>query len=277
MSLSGSRRRARRALLLLVFALLACGGRSLAPPPTAGIPLAEALRADWSDLDTRVVTRMPEGRTGGTAIVFLHGYGSFGRQHLPLARALAGEDDVRVYLPTAAIPHPKGGAMWWEFAPGDWPRPWSDDPSVDAWPGPSRQLPRAREAVLELVAQIRRAHRPDAVALAGHSQGAMLALDVALAAEPPVDRVAAASGTLLLDSVPAVTRERSARPRVLLAHGREDRLVPFDAALRAKALLEQSGFDVTLAPWDGGHRIASEVVPTLRRFLVPPPADGGGT
>jgi predicted esterase len=83
----------------------------------------------------------------------------------------------------------------------------------------------------------------------------MLALDVALACEPRVDRVAVLSGALLLDSLPAVQHGCGRSRRVLVMHGRVDPIVPFQNAERAVAILEQRGVKVDFRPFDGRHEI----------------------
>jgi phospholipase/carboxylesterase len=105
----------------------------------------------------------------------------------------------------------------------------------------------------------------------GFSQGAMLAIDVALAGAPAVQLVVAMSGVLLMDSVPALTAPHPSKPRFLLSHGRGDPLVPFPHGSRAKDLLEQHGFSVTWRPFDGGHEIPPRVLADAAQFLFPAP------
>ncbi len=252
-------------LLLGLVTLASCKGEG----SSGGLTLEQALGVDWGDLEYEIATRMPEDQKGGRAIVFLHGYGSSGSFHRRLAAELAG-DDTRVVLPTAVLPHPtgQGGAMWWEFLDEDWPKPYSNDPAANAWPKPSRQLPGARMAVIDLISRIRDRYQPDVVAVAGHSQGAMLALDVAMSIERPVDRVAALSGYVLLDSVPSIAKPRQERPVILISHGRRDQTVGFDAAETMKGLLEENGFAVTFRPHDGGHEISDAAARDLRDFLL---------
>jgi phospholipase/carboxylesterase len=119
-----------------------------------------------------------------------------------------------------------------------------------------------------LIARIRERYRPERLALAGHSQGAMLALDVAMVVDPPVDRVVAVSGYVLLDSVPNIARARPKRPAVLVSHGRRDPLVRFAAARSMKDLLEENGFAVTFRPHDGAHGIDAVATRDVRDFLL---------
>lgn len=252
-------------LALLVLVAVACPGDG----SSGGVTLDEALSADWGALDVQVVTALPEDRMGGTVIVFLHGYGSSGSDYASLAQALL-DDETRVILPTAVLPHASGrGRVWWEFIEEDWPRPYWEAPSGSHWPSPSQQLPRAREAILSLLADLRERFRPDSLALAGHSQGAMLALDAAMAADPPPDRVAALAGYVLLDSFPNITRLREVRPRVFISHGRADAVVDFDRAELMRKVLEENGFPVTFDPHQGGHGVAESELEDLRAFLLP--------
>ena len=248
--------------LLVSLTLLASACGSDDPQPLA---LDEALAADWSQLDTEIITRMPATQRGGTAVLLLHGYGGSGPGLSEIARALMA-DDRRVFLPTAALPHPSGGAMWWEFIEGDWPKPWSDDPGSNHWP-PSRQLPRARAAVVALVDGIRARYAPEHLVVAGYSQGAMLALDAGLTLEPPPDGIVAVAGYTLLDSLPAIEKPRSSPPTVFIAHGASDELVPFVRAEWMKGLLERAGFLVIFEPHPGGHAFAPETVRKISQFL----------
>jgi phospholipase/carboxylesterase len=101
----------------------------------------------------------------------------------------------------------------------------------------------------------------------GFSQGAMLALDVALAAMPKVDRVAALSGALLADSLPALRPARTPLPAVFIAHGTSDPVVPFRSAEIARDLLQRQGLSVAFHAFGGGHTIPRAVTEELGRFL----------
>jgi phospholipase/carboxylesterase len=114
---------------------------------------------------------------------------------------------------------------------------------------------------------VKERYAPDTLAVAGFSQGAMLALDVALAAAPAVDRVAMLSGALLADSISALRAYAPPRPPVLVSHGRADPVLPFAGGERVTEILTRHGFDVAWHPFDGGHEIPRAVVDHLRAFL----------
>jgi phospholipase/carboxylesterase len=121
--------------------------------------------------------------------------------------------------------------------------------------------------VQALLRAVRARHQPDTLVLGGFSQGAMLSLDVALAAEPAVDRVVALSGLLLADSLPGLRAARPARPAIFASHGRQDPVLPFAEGEQARTLLASAGFSVTWRPFDGGHTIPPPIVEALDGFL----------
>lgn len=130
-------------------------------------------------------------------------------------------------------------------------------------------LAAARAGVQALLREVRTRFKPQVLVLAGFSQGGMLAMDVALAADPPVDRVAVLSGNLLAQDL---WRQRMAaspnKPAVFLSHGRQDYVLPFAGSERLKSLLEEHAFAVTWAPFAGGHEIPDSVLDGLRAFVA---------
>jgi phospholipase/carboxylesterase len=209
--------------------------------------------------------RMREDEPGGTAVVLLHGWGAPGDDLVPLARALERER-TRFFLPAGPLPEVGGGRAWWHLDPRDRPVHAWDDQEV-AGHQPHHQVTEARKAIQAVLRTVRERYRPESLVLGGFSQGAMLSLDVALAAAPPVDKVVALSGVMLADSLPALKAARAQRPPVFLSHGRHDDLLAFPGAERAREMLERHGFSVTWRPFDGGHDIPPAIVEELRRFL----------
>jgi phospholipase/carboxylesterase len=105
------------------------------------------------------------------------------------------------------------------------------------------------------------------LAVVGFSQGGMLALDLALAGDPAVDRVAVLSGALLADSLHGLGRQAEHKPAVFVAHGRFDQIVPFRAAELMHTVLPAHGHELTFQPFPGGHEIPPQVVSALDTFL----------
>jgi phospholipase/carboxylesterase len=263
----GRRSFSRRKALLVTLAAAPFGCRRSRPGIAAS---AEAGAAQpWGGLKVARVSSMRDDERGGSAVVVLHGWGAAGDDLVPLAEAL-NRPGVRFFVPAAPLPEMGGGRAWWHLDPNTRP-PHAYSDQVPAGFQPTPDVLAARAAVQALIATIIERHAPASVALVGFSQGAMLAIDVALAGAPLVDRVAALSSVLLVDSVPALTAPHATRPRFLLSHGRQDPVLPFAGGSRAKELLEQHGFSVTWRPFDGGHEIPRPVLADVDRFLFPPP------
>jgi phospholipase/carboxylesterase len=222
----------------------------------------------WGGLEVVRVSRMKEDERGGLAVVVLHGWGAPGNDLVPLAEALQ-RPGARFFVPAGPLPEVGGGRAWWHLDPNTRPPHASSDrvpPGFQSTPA----VLAARAAVQALVATVVGRYAPSSVALVGFSQGAMLSIDIALAGTPGVDRVVAMSGVLLQDSVPALTAPRAAKPRFLLSHGRQDRVVPFASGDRARELLEAHGFAVTWRPFQGAHEIPGPLLADVDRFLFPP-------
>ncbi|WP_051367402.1 alpha/beta hydrolase [Hamadaea tsunoensis] len=197
-------------------------------------------------------------------LVLLHGYGDDPDGLAWLADELS-EPGRRVLIPPAPLPSPVGGRAWWFFDPADRPA-W-------AWPGPvppdytgHRLVGAARAEVLALIAEHTAEHAGGPVTVAGFSQGAMLALDVAVTPGSGVTKVAALSGVMIADTLPNLGT--GTRPAALVAHGVHDDQLPFAAGEGTRDLLAEHGFDVEWLPFAGGHEIPDEVIAALRRFLA---------
>jgi phospholipase/carboxylesterase len=219
---------------------------------------------DWGDLEVVSGSTMPAEERGGTAIVLLHGWGAPGDDLVALGEVLA-RPRTRFFFPAGPLPEMGGGRAWWHLDTNDRPaHAWSDQLPADHRPHP--QVAAARAAVQSVLRTIRRLHQPQRLVLGGFSQGAMLSIDVALAADPPVDRVVALSGVLLADSLSGL-RAGGPRPPVFIAHGREDAVLSFEGGQRCKEVLEAHGFPVTWRPFDGGHEIPAGILRDLLPFL----------
>jgi phospholipase/carboxylesterase len=219
---------------------------------------------DGDKLNVVAVAADGDESSTDTAVVLLHGWGAAGDDLVPLADDLV-RPGVRCFVPEGPLVEMGGGRAWWHL---DDQRPvhaYDDQPPADHQPNP--QVAASRELLLALLARIRQRFQPRRLALAGFSQGGMLALDVALAARPPVDRVAVLSGVLLADSLPALHAPDAPRLPVLVTHGRSDQQLRFAGGERASQILQRHGFPVTWLPFSGGHEIPTPVMEALRAFL----------
>jgi phospholipase/carboxylesterase len=171
-------------------------------------------------------------------VVFLHGYGADGNDLIELGR------QWRVLMPEATFVAPHAserspaapmGRQW--FALSNRP---PDDPSGgdERWTG----AVKARGAIdAFLDAELKRLSLDDSkLALVGFSQGAMMALHVGLRRPGAPAAILGYSGLLIGPErlSEATARDtRGAPPPVLLVHGEQDPLIPFDAMFMAAEAL----------------------------------------
>ena len=112
-------------------------------------------------------------------------------------------------------------------------------------------------------------------ALVGFSQGTMMALYVGLRRARPLAGILGFSGRLIAPDL--LASELRSRPKVLLVHGTDDPLVPFQSLAEAEAGLQRAGVPVeTLACVGVEHSIDAEGLEKGGRFLraalsAPPP------
>lgn len=204
------------------------------------------------------------GVTQGRAknvVVFVHGYGADGADLLGLADPLAPHlPETAFYAPDAPEPCAGNsfGRQWFSI-------PWLDGSSE----AQSRDgLLRAAQDLNGFLDGVLAAEGvgPEALALVGFSQGAMMSLHVAPRRPVPVAGVVAISGRLLAPEV--LGAETLVRPPVLLIHGDQDAVVPFaDMSLAGNALVG-AGFEVFGHVMQGtGHGIAPDGLGVALQFL----------
>ncbi len=131
-------------------------------------------------------------------------------------------------------------------------------------------LDDARRAVLECIDQVVTATNADAgrVYVAGFSQGAMLALALALTEPQKIAGAAVLSGRLA-----AAVRDRHATADllrgfpILVTHGTEDRQIPVRSAREIREALKPLSIDLEYHEFEIGHSISDQTVSVLDRWL----------
>jgi phospholipase/carboxylesterase len=240
------------------------GASTAAPDAASASPRQGAeSAAELVALQSVTVSRLAENERGGVAVVLLHGYGAAGDDLASLAERLA-RPGSRFIVPAAPLPQGSGRA-WWRIEDRRPPHAWDEQPPSGFEPNP--QVSSARRQVQQLLRDVKARYAPERLVLAGFSQGAMLSLDVALQAEPAVDRVGVLSGVMLADSLAALQAQRAPKTSFFVSHGRQDPVLPFAGAERACQMLEHHGYAVQFHPFDGRHQIPGEVTAALGDFI----------
>jgi phospholipase/carboxylesterase len=198
---------------------------------------------------------------GKSLVVFIHGYGADGADLLGLADPLGEHLPDTVFVaPDAADPCVNNpmGFQWF-------PIPWLDGSSPEA----AQEGLVAAAADLNAFLDARLADEgltPDALALVGFSQGAMMALEIAPRRDTAIAGIVAISGRLLRPE--ALLAEARVKPPVLLVHGDQDPVVPFEDMAVAGQTLIAAGFETYGHVMKGtGHGIAPDGLGVTLAFL----------
>jgi phospholipase/carboxylesterase len=128
-------------------------------------------------------------------------------------------------------------------------------------------LPEARALATETVQALVDALAPSRLVLGGFSQGAMLALDLALHTDLELAGLVLMSGTLLAEKEWRARLDARKGLSVFQSHGRLDPLLNFEIAERLRDLLTEGGLSVTFVPFRGAHEIPPTVLSGVEEFL----------
>ena len=182
-------------------------------------------------------------------LVLLHGWGADADDLLDLGEALLGPagNEVSVVSLRAPLPHPGGaGRQWYDLGRPGWP-----------------ELPAARADLLRRLHDLSLSVPLERTALLGFSQGAAMAIDVAIGGGLSLAGLIGCSGYLH----PGWEPQRPLTP-ILLTHGRGDSVVPYGASEALEMCLRDCGGAVRLLPFAGGHGIDPGLFPAMREFLA---------
>jgi phospholipase/carboxylesterase len=206
------------------------------------------------------------GEGDGPLVVLLHGYGSRPEDVVSVADRTDLPIGTRFAFPYAPEPtRPPygpigGGFMWWPFTTD------LRDLRTTHLGG----LVPARERVLAFLdsEQERLGIDSDRIVLGGFSQGAILALDVALHDDRPLAGLMLLSGTLVdqAELTPHIASRRGLR--VYVSHGTADTVLPYEHTSELVSLLREGGVDVRLRTFDGGHVVPPIVGSDMAEFIA---------
>ena len=215
--------------------------------------------------------------TGGGALPFvlIHGYGSTPAEWIPFTytiRLPAGHRFVLPDGPETTVPPdgPRGGRAWWRLGLDAYRRPGDGLPDLSRAnpPGLAASDQRIRTLLADLAA--RGGYPRQRQMLAGFSQGAMIAADIAFTTDEPIDALVLLSPTIVNEAAWRAGMPQRRGLRVFISHGRRDTILPFDASDRLRRAMLDAGLRVSWCPFDGGHDVPAEVVSALNAFLAQP-------
>lgn len=184
----------------------------------------------------------PSGGRARALVVFLHGYGADGADLIELGRQWQGRIPEATFVSPHAPERCAGtpmGRQWFALANAA-----PDDPAAteERWSG----VVRARGPIdVFLDSELQRLGLDESrLALVGFSQGAMMAMHVGLRRKRAPAAILGYSGLLVGPECLKEATARDARgrpPPILLVHGDQDPLIPFEAMFIAADALAAAG------------------------------------
>jgi len=181
-------------------------------------------------------------------VVILHGWGANAQDVASLISFL-DLPNYQFLLPNAPFSHPQvpGGKMWYDLGREDYKGLAQSQDLLSEW---LKSLEKTTGIPLE------------STILMGFSQGGAMTLDVGLTL--PLAGIASLSGYLHRtpqDVEPPL-------PSVMIAHGRQDSVVPLSAAHKVRDYLLNLGVPMQYKEFDMGHEILPEVLEVVRDFIL---------
>ena len=202
-----------------------------------------------------VLVRQPAEGSPDALVVLLHGWGADAGDLMDMSPVLAGR------FPGAVIAAPDGPAPCSANPTG---RQWFDLAGEAIDKGPDESMPLLVELLDVLMKETGLGY--DRVALVGFSQGAMMALHVGPRLKGEVAAVVGFAGALLAPE--RLAAEKTAGPKTMLVHGKDDEVVPHQAMVLAEGMLKSNGIEVRTLSRDGlGHGIDGEGFEEVLGFL----------
>jgi phospholipase/carboxylesterase len=167
-------------------------------------------------------------------VILLHGLGADGNDLIGLARFWGPlVPDAEFISPNAPFPCDMAGYGYQWFS--------VQDRSPQSVLAGVRAAAPALDAYIDEELQKRGLEESDAT-LVGFSQGTMMSLFVGLRRQKPLAGILGFSGRLIAPEL--LAGELRSRPPVLLVHGTEDPLVPYDSLAAAETALKEAGVPV---------------------------------
>ena len=194
-------------------------------------------------------------------VIFLHGYGSDGKDLIGIGDALAEHLPNTTFLSPNAPQRCANNPMGYQWSP----IPWLDGSSEEASKQGQVESINLLNDWFDEVA-VNEGINPDRTVIFGFSQGTMMALHVGPRRQNSFAGIIGFSGRLLYPEL--LSTELQTKPPVLLVHGDSDDMVPPAALPEAADALTNAGFEVyTHISKNTGHGIAPDGLGMALQFI----------
>ncbi|MDP9605020.1 phospholipase/carboxylesterase [Variovorax sp. YR750] len=199
-------------------------------------------------------------------VIVMHGLGADGNDFVPIA----GELDLSAVGPVRFV-FPNAPVMPVTINGGYQMPAWYDIVVPDLEAEEDEAGLRRSQATVEAVIAGEKARgiAADRIVVAGFSQGCAMALMTGLRHTERLAGIVGLSGYLPIAATTAAERHAANHETpVFLAHGRQDPVVPYAAAVRTREALGALGYAVEWHEYTMAHSVCMEEVADLNRFLL---------
>ena len=203
--------------------------------------------------NSKLVTRIFSSSDQPTkAIIGLHGW--TGDEHVfePVAKMM-NIDDAQWFFPRAPYKADSGKGYSWFSG--------TDETGWD--------IEKTRVGIHQLLTDVRsNGFSPKNIFLIGFSQGASLAMEIALRLPFAIGGIVPIAGFIKFRDTLSneATKESKATP-VLLLHGNQDEIIHVIASEKAHDFFKERGNPVYFKRYDGGHKIPKRTGPIVKSFI----------
>ncbi|MBB4220634.1 alpha/beta hydrolase [Variovorax guangxiensis] len=199
-------------------------------------------------------------------VIVMHGLGADGNDFVPIA----GELDLSAVGPVRFV-FPNAPVMPVTINGGYQMPAWYDIAVADLQVKEDEAGLRRSQATIEAVIANEKARGIAAgrIVVAGFSQGCAMALMTGLRHAERLAGIVGLSGYLPIAATTAAERHAANHETpVFLAHGRQDPVVPYAAAVRTREALAALGYAVEWHEYPMAHSVCMEEIADLNRFLL---------
>ena len=219
-------------------------------------------RVRFGNLDA---IELPNEDSNALTVVCLHGYGADMRDLAPLAEELETKRPIAWFFPDAPEVLDWGGRAWFPIDIAAFEEAQRTGNARDL---SLREPPGLEWAREELQRFIKAMERPwEKIVLMGFSQGAMLAVDLALRAESAPAGVVILSGTLVDKPKTSELAPSKKGMPFFQSHGSVDPILGFAQARALEKVLVDAGWKGQMRRFEGGHSIPAEMLEALKGWL----------
>ncbi|WP_445289120.1 alpha/beta hydrolase [Variovorax atrisoli] len=199
-------------------------------------------------------------------VIVMHGLGADGNDFVPIA----GELDLSAVGPMRFV-FPNAPVMPVTINGGYQMPAWYDISVADLQVQEDEAGLRRSQATIEAIIANEKARGIAAgrIVVAGFSQGCAMALMTGLRHTECLAGIVGLSGYLPIAATTAAERHAANHETpVFLAHGRQDPVVPYAAAVRTREALSALGYAVEWHEYAMAHSVCMEEIADLNRFLL---------